>query len=323
MLLSFIIPHKGREDLLSQTIISIGHQSTPLTDIEVIIVTQNCQLSREMLPNADGLTITILHRPEHETISALRNIGVTHAAGNYIAFLDADVALSPNWVQEMLKELTSIPTRVLVSAVQNCPDNAPPLERIRTALSNANIDCNVRFLPGRNLLLTKDTFYASGGFPEHLITCEDYYFTDKVHSLGDLYYSSKATYIHLGEDKVYREMFDKEIWRGQSNLQSIKGRPIPLSELPSFLVPIWILLFFIVTVIGLIVLQPNIVTAGLLTTLLPVTIYSTRLYLIAKKEIPFSAIFRFYIIYFPARIIGTLSGLFSELFKTSTKKPSA
>ena len=178
------------------------------------------------------------------------------------------------------------------------------------SLSNAAVDCNVRFLPGRNLLLKKSTFESAGRFPEHLVTCEDYYFTDMVHSLGDLYYSSKANYIHLGEDKSFGEMFHKEIWRGQSNLQSIRGRTIPLSEFPSFLVPMWILLFSLLGLTGLVTQYFDLALLGLVGSSLPIFIYSLRLKKIAGRNLLFKDVIRFYLVYFPARIIGTISGLF-------------
>ena len=313
MLVSFVIPHKGREELLEKTVASIVAQDYDLSELEITIVTQNTTLAADFQREKELMSINIVFRPDNETISALRNKGVEHSSGHYLAFLDADVVLSANWVKAMLSELEDNAGRVLVSAVQRCENNAPPLEKIRTALSNATTDSEVRFLPGRNLLLKKETFAEVGGFPEHLVTCEDYYFTDQVHALGQLYYSSKADYVHLGEDKSYKELFDKEIWRGQSNLQSIKGRPIPLSELPSFLVPLWILLFAVMPLIFSAFMSLEYVMLGLGLFLLPILLYSVRLYKIADKQISFARVAQFYLVYFPARIIGTISGFFKVI----------
>jgi len=313
VLLSFVIPHKGREVMLQRTLQSIVEQQYDLSLLEVIVVTQNAGLYDSTYPDDERLKITTLIRPEDETISRLRNVGAKEAAGEYIAFLDADIELSEHWVTVMMDELRAVSDRVLVSSVQRCDVDAPPLEKIRTVLSNAATDCNVRFLPGRNLLLRRKTFDSVGGFPEHLLTCEDYYFTDKVSQTGLLYYSSAANYLHLGEDKQYREMFKKEIWRGQSNLQSIKGRRIPLSEWPSFLVPIWILLFFIFTVLALIVGAQGVGLLGFLLLLVPIVLYSIRLKRLAQSEVALRHIVQFYLMYFPARIIGTYYGLFAAI----------
>jgi len=313
MVISFIIPHKGRKELLQATIHSIAAQNYDLDQAEIIVVTQNKELSAHELLPGENVKTTIVFRPESETISALRNHGADIAKGKHLAFLDADIELSTNWITDMLSELNSTSDRVLVSAVQRCSEDAPPLEKIRTALSNASTDSNVDFLPGRNLLLTKETFRTAGGFPEHLVTCEDYYFTNKVHNIGHLYYSSKANYVHLGEDKKYKEMFDKEIWRGQSNLQSIKGRPIPLSEYPSFIVPIWILFFFLATPVLVLAGKPVISLIALSLVCLPIALYSIRLYRVAGGTVRFYKIVQFYFAYFPARILGTFLGLFKVI----------
>lgn len=297
--------------MLAATLASIAAQTFQRAAIEVIVVTQNSRLQETTLAPLRELQHAVIHRPESDTISALRNQGATQTNGEYLAFLDADVQLSPNWLTAMLEEITAHLNRALVSAVQTCSESAPPLEKIRTALSNAAVDTSVRFLPGRNLLLKKATFEAAGKFPEHLVTCEDYYFTDKVHALGELYYSSKAHYVHLGEDKDYVEMYRKEIWRGQSNLHSIKGRPIPLSELPSFLVPLWILLFALASLGSLLSGHGLALLASLVLMLLPVLLYTLRLHKICRGSVAFTKVLQFYMYYFPARIVGTLSGIFT------------
>jgi GT2 family glycosyltransferase len=316
--ISFIIPHKGREEFLINTVESICSQHYDPAQFEILIITQNKQL--------DGLTkidpkfkINIHYQAEHLTISALRNYGAEKASGGYLAFLDADVKLSTNWIECMLKTIEEKPERLLVSASQINSEQAPPLEKIRTALSNAELDCNVNFLPGRNLFLSKKTFEQVNGFPEHLITCEDYYFTDQVHQLGELYYTSAANYVHLGEDKQYNEMYKKEIWRGQSNLQSIKGRNIPLRELPSFIIPIALLILFIICLISFVTKNHPLAFTSLLLLLAPIAVYSLRLYKLSKNEVKLWYVFKFYMVYFPARAFGTLGGLFKSFSNSGIK----
>lgn len=310
---SFVIPHKGREEFLRQTIQAIFSLDYDHSQLEVIVVTQNSHLEQLSEYEEQNLSFHISYQPEQLTISALRNIGAKQASGSYLAFLDADVALSSNWLTEMLSLLENRSERVLVSAMQINGDNPPPLEQIRTVLSNAEIDCNVNFLPGRNLLLSRETFDQVKGFPEHLVTCEDYYFTDQVNKIGELFYSSKATYVHLGEDKEYRQMYHKEIWRGQSNLQSMQGRSIPLREWPSFLIPIGMLGLALLSLSLFIFNMATLSMVALVMMLFPVSVYSLRLFLIAKKKISLTYIVKFYAMYFPARAIGTLAGIFKSI----------
>ncbi|MCP4320447.1 MAG: glycosyltransferase family 2 protein, partial [Alteromonadales bacterium] len=175
--------------MLIQTVTSILNQDDKQATYEVIVVSQNkSSIELSKLANLHS-NVNISFQEENLTISALRNIGANQSTGEYLAFLDADIELSPNWLTAMLSTISEQDNCVLASAAQENSKHAPPLEKIRTALSNADLDCNVSFLPGRNLFLSRETFEKVNGFPEHLITCEDYYFTDQVNQLGNLYYT--------------------------------------------------------------------------------------------------------------------------------------
>ncbi|NTS78272.1 glycosyltransferase family 2 protein [Catenovulum sp. SM1970] len=309
---SFIIPHKGRLEMLSQTVLSILNLDYHLSAIEVIVVSQNERLDASEIidKNTNGFEqVQVFLRKEGGTISASRNFGVTRASGEYLAFLDADIDLSSNWLNIMFEKLAEKPDRKLVSAYQICHQDAPELEKLRTELSNFDVDQAVSFLPGRNLFLTRDTFDKVNGFPEHLITCEDYYFTDKVNELGELFYTTDASYVHLGEDKEWGQLFDKEIWRGQSNLKSLKGRSIPVREYPSLLVPLWVFLFGLGAIIALFFGNIPAVVSNLVAVLLPVFAYSYRLFSKTEARLSFYLISKFYSIYFVARAIGTVMGV--------------
>ena len=172
---SFIIPHKGREDMLIETLTSIAELKTPKEQYEVILVSQNKEISEALSEFKETVNLRVVNNNENNTISHSRNLGAGLATGKYLAFLDADVALASNWLDVMINTLSTRDNTVLASAMQVNSPNAPPLERIRTALSNAELDVPVGFLPGRNLFLLKETFEAAGKFPEHLLTCEDYF----------------------------------------------------------------------------------------------------------------------------------------------------
>ena len=108
-------------------------------------------------------------------------------------------------------------------------------------------------------------------------------------------------------------MFEKEVWRGQSNLQSLKGRSIPLSEWPSFVMPLLVsvsaLLAGLLTLTGHDAASLAVLAAGAL----PFMAYVTRLYLLSKGNIALSQIVAFYGYYFPARAWGTVLGGFHTL----------
>lgn len=317
---SFIIPHKGREGMLIDTLHSIASQDYPSSAMEVILVSQNTTVSEAVLAAAGEVTLHVLYSSEGNTISASRNMGAAKAEGEYLAFLDADVGLSPNWLNACLAILQERPQTKLVSAKQIPSPTPTPLEHIRVALSNAEVDCTVSFLPGRNLLLTQDTFQAAGKFPEDLVTCEDYYFTDKVNQLGELFYTSDAEYVHIGEDKMLSAMFEKEIWRGQSNLASTKDRRIPLREWPSFIIPLAIPALVLFALVSLLLGQSTLAILALIGALLPIVAYTLRLYKLVAGSTTFVHVLAFYCVYFPARALGTLGGIIKTIGTSSHGK---
>jgi len=300
--------------MLRQTLDSIARQKYPIEKIEVIIVSQTPEIENKLLPHNSSLNIKAVFLPEHETISALRNQGVRHSSGQYLAFLDADIFISNNWITCMLSHLNDTSeNRAIVSGSQICEPESSPLEHIRTHLASAETDTNVSFLPGCNLFQSKKTFELTRGFPEYLITCEDYYFTDKASQYGKLYRTSDTGYIHLGEDKVFSQMFKKELWRGQSNLQSIQGRKISLKEIPSFILPLGIYLSLLASVISLLFGASSLAILFFTLGTIPLLAYSIRLYRLTKRSVKFHSVFRFYITYFLARAIGTIVGLFKSI----------
>ncbi len=309
---AFIIPHMGRESLLLETLNSITSLITNDIEVTIIIVSKNESFSDALLRFKNSLNIHFLQVDNTVTISDQRNIGVKQVNAEYLAFIDADVKLSKNWLTQMLLTLKQ-PKTVLASAIQIPSDNPTQLEHVRVLLSNLSIDCEMEFLPGRNLFLSKETFELSGGFPSELVTCEDYVFTQRVGNLGKLYYTSKANYVHLGEDKEYWPMAKKEVWRGQSNLASIKGRNVPLSEYPSFIAPPLFTMGIIIFVLALLFGALSIATLGLLMSFGILSLYTHRLYKKRHRYPSLFAILAFYSLYFPARTIGTVIGALKTL----------
>jgi len=311
ILASFIVPHKGRVDLLEKTLQSVLCQDFDLSQIEIILVTQEPRLDLQRI--ASKVDLKIIYCAPQETIAALRNKGAEMARGKYLAFLDADIALSSNWIQVSLEELTAKTNRVLVSTKAACGDSPTPVETIWLKINNEKIDKAVDSLHARNLFLSKETFQKTGGFPEELTTCEDTYFTNKLSQMGEVYITPRAFHEHLGEDKTYGELFIKEIWRSQSNLHSIGGRKTPLNELPSIIFPFWEAFWGVGFIIAILLQKPFLILLSSFAFLVPILLYSVRIYLRNPKELSLLDTLRFYFVYFVARMIGSIKGLFSTI----------
>lgn len=95
-MLSFIIPCYNGEKFLAEAVNSILKQ--PCRDLEIIIVDDGSRDSSGTIADrfaAEYENIRVFHTP-NGGVSAARNIGIDHAAGKYIGFLDADDVLCRN-----------------------------------------------------------------------------------------------------------------------------------------------------------------------------------------------------------------------------------
>lgn len=298
----FVIPHMGRPEMLRETVDSILGQTVPERIASITVVTRN---TGDLTLPADPL-LRVIHAPGASSISEQRNLGTAAGSAALIAYLDADIELDPDWLETCVPLLSLNPDRVLVSAMQKPSGHAGRVEQLRTVLSNLALDQSVQFLPGRNLLVYRWANERVGGFPEHLQTCEDYYYTDQLSGVGELFYTSACGYVHLGEDRSLAQTFHKEIWRSESNLMSMAGRPIPLREWPSILLPFWMLCAYLFLVLGL--LAPVWLMTGAIMLVMPPVLYALRLYRHPRNQQPLYFLLLFYLVYFTARSIGTLKG---------------
>lgn len=304
--------------MLIQTVQGIANQQDLDGKCELHIVSQTPETSKLVLAeDYPQISLKVHIVPESGTISASRNHGAKHSNADYLAFLDADIALEPGWASKMITLLKEKPECAIVSGMQECTDNAPVMEKLRTSLSNMDTDHYVAFLPGCNLFMRQQIFHQVGGFPEHLRTCEDYFFTDSATRFGKLYTSSHATYLHLGEDKSYQQMFSKEIWRGQSNLQGLQGRKFNWRELPSLVVPVGVCMTMLVGLLLLLLAHYGLAAGAFTCAALPILAYSVRLYKRDKRKVGLPAIMWFYSCYFVARAIGTLIGTRKQIISTT------
>ena len=324
--ISFVIPQKGRLDLFENALQSIARQELGTDDaeehhsLEVVVVTQDedpeqaLKIVERVLGDVSGLTFKFITAQDTSlSISALRNKAARTSSGTLLAFLDADISLSRNWVMAMSAVLMADEARVLASAMQVAGNEPTTIERIQVALNRMRMDTNVNFLSGHNLLVRRETFEMAGGFPEHLRTCEDSVFTDRVGNLGALFRSSEASYVHLGEDRNLSELFCKEKWRSHSNFATLIGRDVRAVELISFVAPMVVVFALALSVVVFLTGPVMFSFVLLVLALAPVLAYSFRLQLAAKGHLNILSILTYYTTYFVARGIGMTQGVSSAV----------
>ncbi|HFU3704317.1 TPA: glycosyltransferase family 2 protein, partial [Streptococcus suis] len=171
-LISIIIPNYNRGHLLMDVLDSVINQT--YQPIEIIVIddksTDNSieivQKLQESIPN-----LFLIQQEINSGANACRNLGVAHAKGEYIAFLDSDDYFLPTKLEKQMDifnlypEVGFVVTGFGAKTVQVLPEGIIPLEK--TILQNN--------LGGfSTLIVKKHLFDQVGGLDIQLLSCQDW-----------------------------------------------------------------------------------------------------------------------------------------------------
>jgi len=107
-----VIPTFNRLPDLKRAIASLGDQSIPRHQFEIIVVDNQSTDGTEEWIREFGRSSDIrirYYRKEPEGPGAARNLGAHEASGGCVIFLDSDVTLDPHWVHDALDFLEKEP----------------------------------------------------------------------------------------------------------------------------------------------------------------------------------------------------------------------
>lgn len=117
---TIVIPSYRRPDDLARTIDSVLRQEGVDEPCEILVVDNDPQGSAapvaERLAAASAIPIRYVLE-QRPGISHARNTGVAHAAGRYLAFLDDDEVVGPDWLAHMRETLQRFEADAVVGAV--------------------------------------------------------------------------------------------------------------------------------------------------------------------------------------------------------------
>ena len=107
-MISIIVPIYNAERYLRACLDSLIGQTEK--DLQILLVDDASTDSSPAIAKqyaAQDSRITLLSQP-HAGQSAARNLGMAHATGDYIAFVDADDALEPDWCERHLAAIEGV-----------------------------------------------------------------------------------------------------------------------------------------------------------------------------------------------------------------------
>jgi GT2 family glycosyltransferase len=178
----------------------------------------------------------------HGGVARARNHGVTRARGTWLAFTDDDCAPDPEWLRVLEQALTGRPDALVGGPVRNAlPANlfseASQLLVEHTARYFDGRHGRERFFSANNLALTRDTFFAAGGFHAAFeFGAEDREFCARWHAQGrPSLFEPRAVVYHaheLSAASFLRQHF--AYGRGARRFRAVRreaGRPVRVEPL--------------------------------------------------------------------------------------------
>ncbi|NGM67990.1 glycosyltransferase [Natronolimnobius sp. AArcel1] len=156
---SFVVPARNEAAYLRGTLASLTALETAY-EYEVIVVDGN---SSDQTPAIAREYDARLLEGDGSSIAQGRNDGARHASGDWLAFIDADTRVRPNYVTDLVgyAEATD-----LAAASSYCRMTGPVRAKLmEVTLNHIFSRLEKPILPGFNFLIKRRVFDEVGGFP--------------------------------------------------------------------------------------------------------------------------------------------------------------
>jgi glycosyltransferase involved in cell wall biosynthesis len=304
-LVSFVIPVLNGEHDIARCLHSIQHLHFLPEAYEVIVMDNGSTDRTPDIVRELGFNCLVVPKVH---VSTLRNQGVARADGDFIAFVDADVEITPDWLQNGLAVFQD--HRVVASGCfPGVPKKATWVQRAwdvhQRGRQHASAPHPVAWLPSMNLIVRRKDFLAVSGFNEQLETTEDVDLCYRLGQRGTILWNPAMEAVHWGEARDLRTFWRKERWRSTSNLRGVLSHGLRWDELPSLGYPLYVLCGVVFLIGGSVMdlwhRQFFLVPLSLALLILPALGLALNTVYLAKQPILTLRLFLLYFIYGLAR----------------------
>ncbi|MGE3539928.1 MAG: glycosyltransferase [Candidatus Tectimicrobiota bacterium] len=238
-LVSFVIPVFNSEQYIARCLLSIRNLPCPETAYEVLIMDNGSTDRTHEIMRGLGFPFQVV---PGVNVSTLRNRGAALARGEYVAFVDSDVEISPQWLQGGLDALSD-EHMVATGSFLEVPQGATWVQQSWSLHQRSRyLDNTLRqiaWLGSANLLVRRADFCAIAGFNEHLETAEDVDLCYRLGQRGSITHNPVMRAVHWGEAPDLRTFWRKEVWRGLGNWHGVLSHGWRWDELPSLGYPLY------------------------------------------------------------------------------------
>lgn len=182
-LLSIIIPTHNSEFTIKRCLDSLISQSIQREQFEIIVVDDGSKDKTIQMVKECKIDNVIVTEPCFQ--GKARNIGVSNAKGEFLAFIDSDCVAKKDWIKAIVNELEKL------DAVTGPIENGNHQSKVAWAeylIEFGGWDehrprSQVRFLPGCNQAYKKSAFEKTDGF-EETPSSEDVLFGESLRKAG-------------------------------------------------------------------------------------------------------------------------------------------
>jgi glycosyltransferase involved in cell wall biosynthesis len=203
---SVIMPSYNTASLIGEALDSVFAQS--YRDFEVIVVNDGSpdtpDLERVLRPYQERI---VYLKQENRRACGARNNGISHAKGEYLAFLDSDDSWAPEYLRSQVEHLEADPSLDMVycdcliygdgpessqTFMQGCPSIGPvTFESVLAEKSQ---------IPISGTVVRRQAVLNAGGFDERLAMCDDYEMWLRLafHGARITYHSKVLSRIRIG-----------------------------------------------------------------------------------------------------------------------------
>ena len=212
---SIIIPALNEERMIGRCLESLASLAFARDRFEVLVVDNGSRDKTLEIAESfhDRLNLRILQKA-NVRISALRNLGARAAAGDILAFLDADCLAPEDWLDHIL-ELAPTDGAGVLGAYYLLPDDSTWVGRTWHRYQEAPKSGEVSHVPAGDLIMRREDFLKLGGFDESIQTNEDYELCERARKAGmQVRAFPLIGVVHLGTAQSLRVFFSKQAWHG-------------------------------------------------------------------------------------------------------------
>jgi GT2 family glycosyltransferase len=202
---SIIIPTYNRPDHLNQCLSSLINLNISPNELEIVVVDDGSILPLESVVQEfkNHLNLILIKQTNQGPASA-RNKGAQIAQGKFLAFLDDDCLVSPNWLKFLGDCLNTDPNCLVggktLNVLEDNPFSTTSQILIDYIYSTYDRQKSIpKFFTSNNMALTREMFLSVNGFNSNfrLAAGEDREFCEKLLSRGyNLLYDPQAIIYH-------------------------------------------------------------------------------------------------------------------------------